>query len=109
MQTLYQLVGLKDVSSKHLMTREELDATGLVKSVGDKPDSHLRPELRNQPELTNMCGGMWGGWYDEDGKSVYPVDDKNPNGPCKPYGSQKPITAFVVRYETWAAYEALSR
>ena len=71
--------------------------------------AHLRPELQNEPALPGYAGPMWGGWRDEDGASVWPRDDGNPFAPCESYGSQKPIVAVVTRYETWEAYEALSR
>ncbi len=42
-------------------------------------DGHLRPELRNQPTFKGLCGPMWGG------------------------------EAHPLRYETWNAYDVMSR
>lgn len=71
--------------------------------------SHLRPELQNQPDLPGYCGGMWGGWRNAEGENVFPVDDRDPFGALQSYSPPGPIVAVVTRYETWAAYEAMSR
>lgn len=108
MQTLYEIVGLPGYSDR-LLTREELEDTGLVIGIEEGP-AHVRPELQNQPRLRDLCGGMWGGWRDAAGESVFLENDKDPNSAPKPYSRHAgPVVACVVRYETWEAYEMLSR
>jgi hypothetical protein len=49
------------------------------KCIGITEGRHLREELRDKPEFEGLCGPMWG-------------------------GEESPL-----RYETWEAYEVLSR
>lgn len=56
---------------------------GYVITGRSHADGPLRPELRDKPQLEGYCGPMWGG--------------------LTPQG------APILRYETWAAYDRLSR
>lgn len=107
MKTLYQLVGVAGQDGSELLDRETLASRYDLSNP--ETGTHLRPELQGQPRIKGLCGPMWGGWRDEDGGYVWPSDDRDPNSPAKNYGSQKPIDAVVIRYETWEAYEQLSR
>jgi len=105
MQTLFEIVSLESSPlSGKLLTADEL-AQHYNLDARKEGGTHLRPELQGQPVLPNLCGPMWGGHRYEDGEHVFLNDD----GTRRPYGSQKPITAMVIRYETWPAYEAYSR
>lgn len=105
MKTLYQIVGVGNDGA--LLTRDELLALCPVDDQAET--SHLRPELRGAPTLKNMCGPMWGGWRDDAGEHVF-LTDENDLTSVAPYSRSKgPITAAVVRYETWKAYDRLSR
>ncbi len=101
---LFQVVG---DGNDDLMTEEQFRARYQVGELKD--GTHLRPELQNQPDLPGYCGPMWGGWRNEAGDNVFLVDDRNMESPLTSYSPPGPIVAVVTRYETWAAYEALSR
>lgn len=107
MKTVYQIVGMADVPSSNLLSRDELAARFDLSEV--EAGKHLRVELQGQPRIKNLCGPMWGGFFDEDGEHVFPTDRYDATSPPERHGSQKPIVAICVRYETWAAYEQLSR
>ncbi len=106
METRYQIVGTND--DRDMMTLAQLEVRQTI--TGEKIGAHLRPELQNQPILADMCGPMWGGWRDANGESVFLEDDRDPNSAPKSYSpSQGPVAYVVVRYETWEAYERMSR
>lgn len=105
MEVRYQTVGTND--DRDMMTLAQLEIRQTV--TGEQQGTHLRDELRGQPTLEGMCGPMWGGWRDAEGNSVFLEDDRDPTSKPKPYSDAGPIVAYVVRYETWEAYDALSR
>ena len=107
MQTLYQIVGLPG-GNLDMLTREQFDA--LYPNAVEKSSTHARPELWNQPDVAELCGGMWGGWRSADGQYVHLVDDRDPTSARQSYCKNiAPIVAYVVRYETWAANDIYSR
>lgn len=81
---VFQVVG-KDINGRWqnqtFETAEELEAAGYRREdrVGGE---HLRKELVGKPCFHSLCGPMWGG-----------------------YNGGRP----VIRYETWPAYDILSR
>jgi hypothetical protein len=105
METRYQIVGTEN--DRDMMTLAELESIQTV--TGKETSPHLRPELRDQPIIGNMCGPMWGGWRDAAGEYVFLENDRDPTSPPKTYSKGGPIAYAVVRYETWEAYERLSR
>lgn len=107
MQTFYQIVGLP-TGNLDMLTREQFDA--LYPDAVIRAAPHTRPELHDQPDVKGLCGGMWGGWRSADGEYVSLVDDRDPTSARASYcKNDQPIVGYAVRYETWAAYEALSR
>lgn len=114
MKTLYQVVGLSDLPGDTLMTFEELQARfgDRVKPVTTEKAERrvIRSELCDKANIEGLCGPMWGGWRDASGQYVFIEDDKDPTSAPKSYSTHKgPIESYVVRYETWEAYDALSR
>lgn len=106
METRYQIVGTND--DRDMMTLAQLEISQTV--TGEETGRHLRPELQNQPKLADMCGPMWGGWRNAAGESLFLEDDRDPTSAIKPYcKAQGPVAYVVVRYETWEAYDRLSR
>ena len=103
MQTLFQIVTLTSIE---LLTAEELAAKYTI--TPSLPAQHMRPELRNQPCIEGLCGPMWGGYYDAKGQHIFFKDGGAPDE-RQPYGSQEPVVAMYVRYESWDAYERYSR
>lgn len=67
--------------SREFATADEMEAAGFVRQDRVGGD-HLREELVGKPCFVSLCGPMWGG-----------------------YRRGKP----VIRYETWPAYDILSR
>ncbi len=107
METRYQIVGTPDRDGD-MLTLEELAARLTI--TGTRHNPAVRPELRDAPEAANMCGGMWGGWRDANGESIFLTNDRDPNSAPTSYSpSQGPVAYVVVRYETWEAYDRLSR
>lgn len=105
MKTLYQVVGAN--IDEFLLSREELLAR-FAEAAAPAVQSHLRPELQNQPALKGLCGPMWGGWRNDEGQSVF-LEDDNDLTSVTSYSAKGPIAAVVIRYETWATYERMSR
>jgi hypothetical protein len=104
---LFQVVG---DGNNDLMTEEQFRAryeVGELNEIG--ANRCLRPELWNQPKLPGYCGPMWGGWRNEAGDNVFLTDDRDFTRPLTSYSPPGPIVAVVTRYETWEAYEMLSR
>lgn len=105
-ETRYQLVGTSD--DHDMLTLAGLEIRQTI--TGEQSGSHLRPELRGQPILANMCGPMWGGWRNAAGESLFLEDDSDPTSEIKSYcKAQGPVAYAVCRYETWEMYERMSR
>ncbi len=102
----FQIVGTPDRDGD-MLTLEQL--TERLTITGTRNSPGARSELRDQPEAADMCSGMWGGWRDAKGEYVFLTDDNDPTSEPTAYNKGGPIAYYVVRYETWAAYEALSR
>jgi hypothetical protein len=94
MKTLYQVVGVDGIKGDELMNREQLLARFTLAS-NQSLGHHLRPELQGEPVIENMCGPSWGGFVDADGEDV--ADDDTT------------AVTKVVRYDTWAMHDLLSR
>ena len=106
MEVLFQIVTARNSMA---LTQAQVEGLYKTKPKGEA-NSRLRPELRDKPEIEGFAGPMWGGWRDAAGEPVYYESGRDLDENARQsYGSQEPVTGYLVRYETWEAYDIYSR
>ena len=89
---------------------EAAEAAGYKREGPDRVGgSQLRDELRGQPQIKGLCGPMWGGFHDAEGKSIY-FKQNDKSDEVESYSPSKgPVAYHLIRYEDWESNDLLSR